>query len=474
MPSLILTADQRGAVDGVLRDIQRPSARVMLCGYAGTGKTVTTAALVGELRLRGLTVVVATPTHKARSQVEKALKANGAQDFECVTVHRLLGLKQVRDYKTGKESFKPDSPGKNLLADGICDKTYEDYCRERNDDDSWPDYKKDNSIPIDVVIVDETSMLHEELYEYLISEANKRPVIFVGDDRQLLPVKEDKVCAAFVDADSVYKLNEVLRHDGAILNLATATRRLAIGRARFADAIGGGSQVVSYRRRDEWLEFLLEMMAEPDSLDNPDRCRALAFTNRSVQELNRRIHQRRYGINAPQYLAGMACVTVDAVPDPFGGGPLLNSTIEVFLENAEIDMFKAPYDDDSSAPWCTWLLEVRAFDSNKIKEIRVLDRKEEKRWQEVQKQFANVAKNCQDDSERRQSWRMFFERKDQIGRLEPASALTIHKSQGSTFENVFLHWDIDGWGSAPTSQQNQLAYVGITRASKSLHVIQDR
>jgi hypothetical protein len=474
MSRLILTADQRNAIDGILRDIQHPSARVMLCGYAGTGKTVATAALVGELRLRGLTVVVATPTHKARSQVEKALKANGAQDFECVTVHRLLGLKQVRDYKTGKESFKPDSPGKNLLADGICKKTYQDYCSEHAEGETWKDYKKENSVCIDIVIVDETSMLHEDLYEYLISEAEKRPIVFVGDDRQLLPVKEDKVCAAFVDADSIYKLDEVLRHDGAILNLATATRQLAIGRARFVDAIGGGSQIVSYRRRDEWLEFLLEMMAEPDSLDNPDRCRALAFTNKSVQELNRRIHQRRYGVNASQYLAGMACVTVDAVPDPFGGGPLLNSTIEVFVENAEIDMFKVPHDDDLAAPWCTWLLEVRAFGSNKIKEIRVLDRKEEKRWQETQKEFADAAKKCQDDNERRQSWKMFFERKDQIGRLEPASALTIHKSQGSTFENVFLHWDIDGWGSAPTAQQNQLSYVGITRASQSLHVIKDR
>ena len=474
MSRLILTADQRNAVEGILRDTQHPGARVMLCGYAGTGKTVTTAALVGELRSCGLTVVVATPTHKARTQVEKALKANGAQDFECVTVHRLLGLKQVRDYKTGKESFKPDSPGKNLLADGICKKTYQDYCSEHAEGETWKDYKKENSVCIDIVIVDETSMLHEDLYEYLISEAEKRPIVFVGDDRQLLPVKEDKVCAAFVDADSIYKLDEVLRHDGAILNLATATRQLAIGRARFVDAIGGGSQIVSYRRRDEWLEFLLEMMAEPDSLDNPDRCRALAFTNKTVQELNRRIHQRRYGANAPQYLDGMACVTVDAVPDPLSGGPLLNSTIEVYVRNAEVDIFKAPYDSDTAIPWRTWLLEVEPFDGGKIEEIRVLDKEEEKRWQETQKEFADAAKKCQDDNKRRQSWKMFFERKDQIGRLEPASALTIHKSQGSTFENVFLHWDIDGWGSAPTAQQNQLSYVGITRASQSLHVIKDR
>jgi exodeoxyribonuclease V len=162
------------------------------------------------------------------------------------------------------------------------------------------------------------------------------------------------------------------------------------------------------------------------------------------------------------------------VPDPLSRGPLLNSTIEVYVRNAEVDIFKAPYDSDTAIPWRTWLLEVEPFDGGKIEEIRVLDKEEEKRWQETQKEFADAAKKCQDDNKRRQSWKMFFERKDQIGRLEPASALTIHKSQGSTFENVFLHWDIDGWGSAPTAQQNQLSYVGITRASQSLHVIKDR
>lgn len=476
MDALILTADQRSAVDGILRDIERPGARVVLCGYAGTGKTVTTAALVTEMRSRELTVVIATPTHKARSQVEKALKANGAEDFECVTVHRLLGLKQVRDYKTGKESFKPDSYGKNMLADGF-QPDWDDYVRDdyaRDSGQSWSDYKKENNTPIDVVIVDETSMLHEELYQYLITEAAHRPIVFVGDDRQLLPVKEDKVCAAFVEAQSIYNLTEVLRHDGAILNLATTTRQMPIGRARFTDAIGGGSQVIAYRRRDEWMAALLEMMNSPESFENPDFCRALAFANRDVEDLNRRIHERRYGVGAPQYVDNMICVTVDAVPNPFGGGPLLNSTIEVYVREAEIDTFKAPHDDGLTKPWRTWLLQVQAFDSDKIEEVRVLDRDEEKRWSETQKQFADAAKAQTDDNERKKHWRMFFERQDQIGRLEPASALTVHKSQGSTFRNVFLHWDIDGWGSAPSAQQNQLAYVGITRAAESLHVIRDR
>jgi len=169
----------------------------------------------------------------------------------------------------------------------------------------------------------------------------------------------------------------------------------------------------------------------------------------------------------------MICVTVDAVPNPFGGKPLLNSTTEVYVRKVEFEMFVAPYDDKSTKPWHTWLLQVEAFDSEKIELVRVLDRNENLRWREMQKQFADNAKAQTNDDKRKKRWRMFFERKDQIGRLEPASALTIHKSQGSTFQNVFLHWDIDGWGSAPSALQNQLSYVGITRAAESLHVLRD-
>lgn len=447
---ITLTSDQQDAIDGILRDIETPGARVVLCGYAGTGKTVTTAALVSELRAKGLKVVVATPTHKARAQVERALQANGATSFECVTVHRLLGLKCVRDYKTGKETFCADYAAGNML-------------RDRDGDHS----------DIGIVIVDETSMLHRELYELLIETVAPRPVVFVGDDRQLLPVKEDQVCAAFAEAHSSYRLNKVLRHDGAILNLATETRLRPVGRARFKSNVGGGSQIVAYRRRDEWLTAFLETMNQPIAMDDPDHCRALAFTNKAVEELNQLVHERRYGAGAPQYMGGMVCLTVDAVPDPIGGKPLFNSTIELQIDSADQDLFTAPYDESWMDPWNTWVLRVRACDGSKNCEIRVIDRDDEKRWSESQRHYAGLAKEEQHDKQRREYWSQYFKRKDQFGKIQPSSALTIHKSQGSTFRNVFLHWSIDGWGSAPTAQQNQLAYVGITRAAESLHVIQD-
>lgn len=477
--TLQLTSDQQKAIDGILQDISQPGAKAVLCGYAGTGKTVTTAALVSALIDRGKRVVVATPTHKARAQVERALLTCGADGFEAVTVHRMLGLKQVRDKNSGKETFEPDKNGKNMLTE-----------KERYDEDQG---KKVPVSPVDVVIVDETSMLSSELYDLLLHELNGRPVVFVGDDRQLLPVGEEQVCRAFTEAQSLYRLTDVLRHDGAILNLATFTRQMAVGRAPFAAAQGGGSRVVAHRSREQWLNELLELAASTEARADPDFCRALAWTNKAVEELNDRIHVRRYGPGAPQFLSGMTCVTVDAIPGPDGGQPLINSTMDVIIREANVvthrfrvddlpgrpgfyldDKAKALDIDDIPVDWKVWDLTV-AFPEEYVHPVsfRVIHKDSEKQWNNAQRAIAGMAKEATGEY-RRDLWDLYFKYKDSVGKLQPASALTIHKSQGSTFKNVWLHWSVDGWGSAPTAQQNQLAYVGITRAAESLHVVADR
>lgn len=458
--TLTLTSDQQAAIDGILQDIGQGNARAVLCGYAGTGKTVTTAALVSALIDRGKRVVVATPTHKARTQVERALMACGADGFDAVTVHRMLGLKQVRDKNSGRETFAPDPGGKNMLSEK--DKWDEELC------------KRVLVAPVDVVIVDETSMLSSELYDLLLRELNGRPVVFVGDDRQLLPVGEDQVCRAFTEAQSLYRLTEVLRHDGAILNLATATRQMAVGRAPFAAAQGGGSRVVAHRTREQWLNELLELAASREARTNPDFCRALAWTNKAVEELNERIHARRYGAGAPQFIQGMTCVTVDAIPSPDGSSPLINSTMDVLIDAAKRNVCKFPGDEDGDDPWDVWNLTV-SLPGDVVPPVTfcVIAKDSQRRWGESLKAISDKAKSAA-GNERRDLWDLFYKRKDCVGRLQPASALTIHKSQGSTFKNVWLHWSVDGWGSAPTAQQNQLAYVGITRAAESLHVVGDR
>jgi exodeoxyribonuclease-5 len=179
-------------------------------------------------------------------------------------------------------------------------------------------------------------------------------------------------------------------------------------------------------------------------------------------------------MNAPQFVEGMTCVTVDAIPSPDGGAPLLNSTVDVLVEEAIHACRGFTGDGPLCPPWDCWELTVSVpGEALPPVTFNVLAADEAKRWEASMRQIADEAKAAS-GKERSELWDLYFRRKDCIGRLQPASALTIHKSQGSTFQNVWLHWSIDGWGSAPTAQQNQLAYVGITRAAKTLYVVGDR
>jgi exodeoxyribonuclease-5 len=170
----------------------------------------------------------------------------------------------------------------------------------------------------------------------------------------------------------------------------------------------------------------------------------------------------------------MTCVTVDAIPDPVtGDSPLLNSTVDVLVEKARIVSKDLPGDNTADPLWKVWELTVSADGLADPVTFLVMTAEEDQRWKASLKAIADEAKNANGRG-RKDLWDLYFRRKDAVGKIQPASALTIHKSQGSTFENVFLHWSIDGYGSAPTAQQNQLAYVGITRAAQSLHVVGDR
>jgi len=66
----------------------------------------------------------------------------------------------------------------------------------------------------------------------------------------------------------------------------------------------------------------------------------------------------------------------------------------------------------------------------------------------------------------RQIWRRFFLLRDAFASLGPAAVLTVHRSQGSTFGEVFVARDVF-W---PQDEQlrRQLAYVAVSRASQGV------
>ena len=166
-----LTPDQKSILDQVTVDVESPDVHTVgIWGFAGVGKTFLTARVTQELQhIYGIDAIrMCATTHKAARQVEKAMASHGVVTEVC-TIHRLLGVRQVRDANTGEEYFAPDKNNPPTLSQEVR-----------------------------VVIIDETSMLEQRLYELLMDAITLwQTVIFVGDSKQIPPVSDGRLCGAF-------------------------------------------------------------------------------------------------------------------------------------------------------------------------------------------------------------------------------------------------------------------------------------
>jgi exodeoxyribonuclease-5 len=66
-------------------------------------------------------------------------------------------------------------------------------------------------------------------------------------------------------------------------------------------------------------------------------------------------------------------------------------------------------------------------------------------------------------------WRHFFLVRDAFASLGPAAVLTVHRSQGSTFGEVFV--DADVFWPREEGLRRQLVYVAVSRASRAVSLV---
>ena len=69
----------------------------------------------------------------------------------------------------------------------------------------------------------------------------------------------------------------------------------------------------------------------------------------------------------------------------------------------------------------------------------------------------------------RSLWRRFFLVRDAFASLGPAAVLTVHRSQGSTFAEVFI--DADVFWPRDAVLRRQLVYVAVSRASQAVSLV---
>lgn len=135
-PEAILDGLNEGQARAAIEALRRSSA--VLTGGPGTGKTYTLRRLLESWRQAGLSVALAAPTGKAAQRMGEACGAPAS------TLHRLLGYRGI-----------------------------------------WPENPE---IDADVLVVDESSMLTDELADVVFRATEGKRLLLVGDRDQLPPV----------------------------------------------------------------------------------------------------------------------------------------------------------------------------------------------------------------------------------------------------------------------------------------------
>ncbi len=174
-----ISHDQQLAID---MGLDLANRIVGVTGEAGTGKTFVLGEIGQGLKDRGYYVALTAPTGRAAARIQES------SGIKAATIHRLLRW------------TAPD---------------------EGDDDVVMPAHSKMNPMDYDVILVDESSMMSEELYRALIDAMKPGACIrFFGDMNQLPPVEGESPFLKLLKRWPSIVLEENFRSDSGIVKAA--------------------------------------------------------------------------------------------------------------------------------------------------------------------------------------------------------------------------------------------------------------
>ena len=458
-----LTADQQAAgvaFSAWLADAD-PGVPFVLSGYAGTGKTFLSMRLLQQVEARSLCWTVVAPTHKAVGVLRQHLDQAGLRPtWYPSTLHRLLRLKLKRQ---GDRE--------------ICEETSQTATALEN---------------LSLVLVDEASMVDSALLEITLRCAHpfRTRLVFVGDPAQLPPVGEERSPVFALQRASGAALSHVVRHQGPVLRLAQGIREQALP-CRRPPALGtirSPEGCVAVLDRREWLAAAQASLRRCAESGDPDRTRVLCYTNRSLEQLVPIARRALHGEMADQLpvLPGEVLISRGAVlapacrqgaelgeePDMVLGSNRELQVIDVRPERCDLADFGLTGADlqGMSVPLIDTLW-ARVDNGENQLDLRLLPPLGSEPRHLLEMVLERLRQAARDAGKQggRALWRRFFLLRDAFASLGPAAVLTVHRSQGSTFAEVFVDGDV--FWPRDELLRRQLVYVAVSRASQSVSLV---
>lgn len=417
--SVILSPSQQAVIEAFPGFLMDDSKELTISGFAGSGKTFLMQYLADMGEKQQKLVKLLDPSVPRRRMVFSATTNKAAtvlQDFlrkDVQTIHSLLGLSVQNDYKTGKQKLVPKNRPISLV----------------------------NTI----IYIDEASMIDEYLLANIRNYTGKVrscKVVYIGDSYQLPPVMED-ICAVFTNPTSTIFLKEIQRQvaDSPIIQLSAQYRNVlddpSVGWPKLQNM---GDAIVHHTDKNTFFKAIAGAYKQPHE---PNDLKILAWSNNRVRDYNRWV--RSFSNYTKPYETGEIIVTNKPL---FVGQTIVAPTDSLHMIKSCTDAIK-----EGIRGYAIQImgLEETFFQPADWKEATVLANKYKK------------------DAHQTKNWKPFFAIKEQWTDLRPVHASTVHKAQGSTYNEVFV--DLNNIGKCNNWRDvARLAYVAITRARHRVHI----
>lgn len=429
---------------------------ITLCGSAGTGKTTILREYIDYLDDEQISYTLAAPTHKAKLVIE-ALTGNKAQ-----TVHQLLAL------SPNIEIFQLDF--RELV-----------FHVDKGDPFSL-------TIPYNgIVIIDEASMINDELFELLVTKCTKAKakIVFVGDVKQIQPVKAKTTSKVF-NLSNIISLNKIHRQaeDSPVLSVLSELRDHPLN--EFKTLTGKHDSLYALQSPKEFILNAQPYLKEAVEKRNVLNCKILAYTNARVNSFNEIARKVIFGedcakeFNTGEILTGYDNFKYDdssfwnSLDYVITAKPLLITrripNYDGSVTGYNLKLYDSVYKTTSTVfvlsrnnPIETLTNIANLIEQSRLKalELKEKGRNASQAWKRYYETISSFATTFDLFYQNRVIKRKTF---------DYGYASTVHKAQGSSYNAVFV--DIGNIGKVQDNEElRQLQYVAISRTRGNAYLL---
>jgi len=464
-----LNTDQKTAFED-LRDFvcdKGDDSVYVLKGWAGTGKTYCVSVLVRYVlevihpTHNWYRIAVTGPTNKSVRVIKKTsgLK-NPRVSFQ--TIHKMLGLTE-RITKEGVQEFV-------------------------NQGDFQPKIKT-----VKLLIIDEVSMLNDDLFQEVLKYRDKIKIICMGDPAQIPPVGKPDCIPFREELAAGYRiktlsLKQIMRQkkDNAIIESSVAIRS-ELGRAKNPvepvtklNEKGEGIEFLNLNipeTRKGFSEILRRYFVTDEFKKDSEYAKIIAWRNKTVATMNDVIRKVIYGDEAlgSKILVGEKLIANNPIIQ--GESIVLNTNDEFSVDSFTIGSDDLRYhisDQPDAEPFSITLKyyeTVVSYLDDEDETVRVNIQILHEDSEEDFKKLANILKlRAIEKKGKDKSWIVYYNFLRKYADVNYGYCVTAHKSQGSTYNTTFVLED-DINQNFNIIEKNRILYTSYTRASRKLYVL---